>query len=150
MVFEATLAAARGSKRRFWVLAAVVALALCAAILWFALSASATSTQSRFADTALQYGQQYMTWSSGPSVQSTHIVPMQGLERALSVTVPPATRRSVNVSDLLLRYGPGHKVALVILHGIYNSLPPDEGVTVTGDVVVLVDVKSNRVLLLTA
>jgi hypothetical protein len=143
---------AKGSRarRRILLLAAVVALAMCAAILWFALSASATSTQSRFADTALRYGQQYMTWSSGPSVQSTQIVPLRGLEGALAATVPSATRRSVNVSDLLRRYGPGHRVALVVLRGVYNSLPPDEGVTVTGDVVVLVDVQSDRVLLLTA
>lgn len=146
----AASASRRRIRARVWLVAAVVALAICAAILWFALSASATPTQSRFADTALRYGQQYMTWSSGPSVQSTHIVPLRGLEGALSAAVPPATRRSVNVSDLLRRYGPGRRVALVILHGVYNSLPPDEGVTVAGDVVVLVDVQSDRVLLLTA
>ena len=38
---------ARRVHTRVWLLAAVVAVAICAAILWFALSALATSTQSR-------------------------------------------------------------------------------------------------------
>jgi hypothetical protein len=38
-------------------------------------------------------------------------------------------------------------MAMVVLHGTYNTLPPDEGVDLTGDVVVLVDVRTNRVVL---
>ncbi len=148
-VASASLGARRG-RGRILLLGALVVLAMCAAILWFAFSVAATSSQSRFADTALSYGQRYVIWSKGPDVQSTHIVPLHGLEGALVANVSPTVRQSVNVSDLVRRYGPNRRVALVVLHGVYNSLPPDEGVSVNGDVVVLVDVQSNRVLLLTA
>jgi hypothetical protein len=77
------------------------------------------------------------------------VVPLDELKAALSGRVPAHVAQDVNVSDLIARYGPKHRVALVVLSGSYNSLPPDEGVPVTGDVVALVDQPSNRVLLLT-
>lgn len=125
-------------------------LGIGAALLWFALSASATSPQqSRVTDTALTYARQYMVWSKGPTVQGTYFVPMGRLQDALRAHVPEIVRQDINVADLLRRYGPKRQVGLVVLQGDYNSLPPDEGVIANGDAVILVDVRSNRVILLT-
>ena len=130
-------------------LGALLLVALCALLLWYALAASATSTQSRAADSALTYARQYMTWSSGPALQSTHTLPLRHLTSALTRYTPSRVARGVNVPDLLRRYGPNRQVALVVLYGVYNSLPPDEGVNVDGDVVLLVDARTNRVLFVT-
>jgi hypothetical protein len=107
------------------------------------------SSQSRVTTAALDYGRRYMVWSSGPTAQGTYVVPIGQLGAAVAQHVPPDVRQDVNVPDLVRRYGPRREVGLVILHGDFNSLPPDEGIISNGDVVVLVDVKSNRVLLLT-
>ena len=100
-------------------------------------------------DTALTYAQQHMVWIKGPTVQSSRTVELRGLEPALARAVSPTLRRDVNVEELLHRYGPNRQVTLVILNGVYNTLPPDEGVTVRGAVVVLVDARTDRVLLMT-
>jgi hypothetical protein len=64
-------------------------------------------------------------------------------------SLPPPTQHDVNVPDLIHRYGANRSVDMVVVHGVFNSLPPDEGVVVRGTVVVLVDARSTRVLLMT-
>jgi len=134
---------------RWRLLVAVVAFALAISGLWFALSASATSTQDRAGQAALSYAQQRLVWNSGPSVQSVHLVVLRKLRPALAASVPPSTAQNVNLDDLIHRYGANRLVALVVLHGVYNSLPPDEGVNVNGDIVVLTDARTDRILLVT-
>ncbi|MBV9282456.1 MAG: hypothetical protein JOZ41_20450 [Chloroflexi bacterium] len=124
-------------------------LALAGAIVWLALTTSAPAPPDRLTQAALAYSQQYIEWSRGPTVRSSQTVPLARLDGALARNVPPRVRRDVNVSDLLRRFGPRRRLGLVVLYGVYNSLPPDEGVEVNGDLAVLVDVATNRVLLVT-
>ncbi len=88
-----------------------------------------------------------MIWLHGPTLQSSKIVPIAQITAVLART--PSLRHNINTSDLQRRFGPAHRLAVVILNGTYNSLPPDEGVNLTANVVVLLDVPDNRVLLLT-
>ena len=99
--------------------------------------------------TALSYARKHIVWLQGPRVRSTHTIPLRRLQPLLARTVSSTLRNDVNVPDLERRYGPDRKVAVVILNGVYNSLPPDEGIDIRGDMVVLVDVRTNRVLFLT-
>ena len=89
-----------------------------------------------------------MLWNSGPRVRSAQVLPLRLLPRDLASSVSASVRQHVNVPDLLRRYGPNRQVVLVVLYGVYNSLPPDEGVEIRGDAITLVDPKTNRVLLL--
>jgi hypothetical protein len=90
-----------------------------------------------------------MVWVSGPTIQSTHLVTAEGLPSALRQFVPLPVRADVNVQDLIRRYGARHQFTLILLRGTYNSLPPDEGIDIHGDVVELVDRQGRRVVLLT-
>jgi hypothetical protein len=125
---------------------ALLVLAAGAFLVYF-LSASASTTQSRAQDAALTYARTEMIWAAGPTVQSVHVIPIHRLETTLRATVPSSVRQDVNVQDLQRRYGPNKQIALVVLSGVYNSLAPDEGVEVHGDVVVLVDPQTDRVML---
>jgi hypothetical protein len=89
-----------------------------------------------------------MVWTHGPGVQSVQTVPLAQLPDAMR-PLPSSVRDNVNVSDLLRRFGRRERVAVVIMTGTYNSLPPDEGVDVKGQVVALVDTRDDRVILLT-
>lgn len=135
--------------RRGALLGVFIALALCVGLLWFLRAASAPSEESRAGQTAASYSQQQMVWTSGPTVSSVHILALRHLRPALAASVPSQLRQDVNLGDLERRYGANRQVALVVLSGVYNSLPPDEGVNINGKVVVLVDVRTNRVLLVT-
>lgn len=126
----------------------VAAIAAVFAMLWGA-GVIGTAQSDRAGAAALAYAHARTLWTSGPTIRSVRVVPLDELKAALSGRVPAHVAQDVNVSDLIARYGPKHRVALVVLSGSYNSLPPDEGVPVTGDVVALVDQPSNRVLLLT-
>lgn len=136
-------------SRRVRLAGLLALLAIAAAVLVISLSSPTSSDQSSASDAALSYAQQYMVWSHGPTVQSAHIVPLRRLDQAITSYVPAVVRKDINVGDLMQQYGPNKQVALVVLAGTFNSLPPDEGVTINGGVVVIVDVKSDRVLLLT-
>lgn len=90
-----------------------------------------------------------MIWTSGPVVRRSDTLPLRRLSRVLAAEVSPTVASHVNVTDLLRRFGSGREVALVILTGGFNSLPPDEGVDMHGDVVVLLDAHTNTPLFLT-
>jgi hypothetical protein len=98
---------------------------------------------------ALYYAQHQMVWMSGPTVVTSYVLPMRELPRALRLYVPRKVARDVNTADLIRRYGANLQIGMVVLRGVFNTLPPDEGVVVHGDVVVLVDVKHDRGLFLT-
>lgn len=98
---------------------------------------------------AQHYAQTTTLWSSGPTVRSVQILPVKDLRAALRTAVAPGVAADVNVDDLARRVGSNRRVALVVLNGVHNSLPPDEGVNVNGDVVAIVDLNGDRVLLLT-
>jgi hypothetical protein len=107
-----------------------------------------SSSGSAAASRALAAAKQQMVWSSGPKIQSVHTLKLSGLRRALDHVVARQVANDVNVADLMRRFGPRRAVTLVVIHGTYNSLPPDEGVPITGQAVVILDHRSNRVLLL--
>ncbi|MGH2449368.1 MAG: hypothetical protein ACRDFS_12300 [Chloroflexota bacterium] len=96
---------------------------------------------------ALSYARRYMVWSAGPKVVSSEVVPLAHLGRTLS-GVQPSVRQDLNAASIIKRYGAKRRVAQVILKGTYNSLPPDEGVEISGEVVVIVTVPDDRVLTL--
>ena len=98
-----------------------------------------SSTPPPLTRDVLAYAKGAMEWQSGPSVQRLEVIPLRDLERALSRSVPTHVRTDVNVADLIRRFGANRRVAFAVLTGTYNSLPPDEGVVVHGDAVVLVD-----------
>jgi len=115
-----------------------------------AVSGAPPAADSRALQKEENYGRQEVVWSQGPSIESKRVVPLSRLSAALASAVPAATGQNVGTAALEKRYGPRRRVAMVVLRGTYNSLPPDEGVNVSGDVVILVDVKTDRVLVLTA
>jgi hypothetical protein len=124
-------------------------LAIGISVLVAALSSSSASPQDPAAAAALSYARHYMVWTRGPSVQSLHVLPLRQLDSAVAEYVPVVVRKDINVADLVQQYGPNKRVALVVLSGAFNSLPPDEGVTINGGVVAIVDAKTDNVLLLT-
>ena len=136
--------------RRRWVLmlAGVVLVGL-AVYGVLAYVSPRSSAGSRAQQTGMDYAQQYFVWAHGPTAVSQQTLPLGRLPAALRTAVPPAVGQDINTDQLLQQYGPHRTVALDVLHGTYNSLPPDEGLELTGDVVVLVDVARNKVLLAT-
>lgn len=118
-------------------------------LLWYGLSPSSPPLNPA-TQAGLVYSRDAMEWYSGPQVRSAQVLPLRLLPRALVASVSARVRHDVNEPylNLLRRYGPNRQVALVILYGVYNSLPPDEGVEIRGDAITLVDPKTNRILLL--
>lgn len=143
----------RGTRRvvRFvWPALALVLIATGLVLAWVSLAAAPATAGSRALQAGESYGRQEVVWSQGPSIQTRRVVPVSGLAAALASAVPPTTRQSVDTVSLERRYGPQRQIAMIVLRGTYNSLPPDEGVNISGDVVVLVDVTTKRILLLTS
>lgn len=129
-------------------LALLLAAVLIGAGFWW-VRAAFPSESNRAGQAALAYAKQTTVWVSGPSVQSVSLMRLAQLDAGLRRTVSPRVRSDVNVHDLIRSYGPNRQVALVVLSGVYNSLPPDEGVVAHGVMVSVVDARTNRVLLLT-
>jgi hypothetical protein len=105
-----------------------------------------SSGQSQIESVATSYAQQKIVFLKGPTVVSTDVLPLRRLAATLARRVPRHTAQDVNVADLERRFGPDRKLALVVLTGTYNSLPPDEGIVSNGTIVVLVDVRKNRAI----
>jgi 4-amino-4-deoxy-L-arabinose transferase-like glycosyltransferase len=142
--------ALRRSRRLRWVLTGVAVLVVGVLIyVYLALQPASTASTQRFDQVALTYANSQIVWVNGPTVQSTQILPLRRLAAVLQATVHPHVAQDVNTRDLIRRFGANRQVALVVLSGDFNSLPPDEGVTLNGQVVVLVDVHQNRALFLT-
>jgi hypothetical protein len=127
----------------------LVAVLAVLAMLWGLGVVGGAAQQSPAGNAALAYARARTVWYSGPVVQSVRTVPLDRLQGALRASVPAHIQQDVNIPALIRQYGPHRQVALVVLNGSYNSLPPDEGVTVHGDWVAIVDARTNRVLLLT-
>lgn len=127
----------------------IIAAAAVVAMLW-GTGVIGTAQSDPVGSSALAYAHARTLWTSGPTIRSERVVPLDQLNAALvQASVPLHIRQDVNVPDFIAHYGATHRVALVVLFGSYNSLPPDEGVPVTGDVVAIVNEPSNTVLLLT-
>ncbi len=136
-------------RLRLLALALLGVIVLAAAAVWVENVTAAPSAAQRAGATARSYAARTTLWNSGPTVRKVRIVPLSSLQAALRASVSPRVAADVNVSDLEHRYGSRRQVALVVLHGVFNTLPPDEGVTVAGDMVAIVDIPTQRVLLLT-
>jgi hypothetical protein len=95
---------------------------------------------------ALSYARQQMVWNSGPTVQSVHVVRLGKIEPVLAANLPAHVVKDITVSDLIQRFGAHRQVAVVVLSGVFNTLPPDEGIVVHGNAVVLVDVRTQRAI----
>lgn len=133
--------------RRLFGVAVLLVLALTGILL---ITSSVTdSTPNPLNQAALRYANQQMIWTSGPTVRRSDTLPLGRLSHALATEVSPTVAAHVNVSDLLHRFSANRRIALVILTGSFNSLPPDEGVDMHGDVVVLLDAQNNKPLFLT-
>jgi hypothetical protein len=125
-----------------------VVLAAAIAIAGYEIVHSSSDAQQRATQTGLDYSRNTMIWEKGPQVQSSAVVPMHSLPHAL-LSAPQSVQHDINVSDLIKQYGRNRLVDLVLLRGKFNTLPPGEGVDIYGQVVVLVDMKTRRVLLMT-
>lgn len=107
-----------------------------------------SSNAQQATQAGLDFSRNTMIWEKGPQVQSSTVVPMHSLPHAL-MSAPQSVRHDVNVSDLIKQYGKNRQVDLVVLSGKFNTLPPGEGVDIFGQVIVLVDMKTRRALLMT-
>lgn len=138
--------ALRRSRRLRWVLAGIATVVVGFVVFAVVLLRpdSSTSPNQRFAQAAVRYANTQIVWNRGPSVTSTRVLPLDGLSAALKKTVPRHVAQDVNIADLIHRFGARREIALVVLTGDFNSLPPDEGVVFNGQIVVLVDVRQNR------
>jgi hypothetical protein len=130
-------------------LLAPIALIVCAVVAWLAFSASAGSSTSAATQAGLSYARENMEWQSGPSVVQARTARVGELPGLLPKLLDTTLRRDVNMTDLVRHYGADRQVDAVVLTGVYNTLPPDEGLNIRGEVLALVDVKTNRVLFLT-
>jgi hypothetical protein len=136
---------------RHWVLLLCVGVAACIVPAYVAYSHFAGSSGGSAAtQAALQYARTEMVWIQGPSVGHERTATMGALPALLRTLASTSLRQDVNTADLIRRYGPHRPVDIIVLSGVYNSLPPDEGVNVQGEVLLLVDPRTDRVLFLTA
>jgi hypothetical protein len=103
------------------------------------------SAQQRATQTALTYSKNTMVWEKGPSVQSSRVIPLNHLAAHVK-TLKGTVRHDVNTGSLIQRFGAARAVDFVVLYGKFNTLPPDEGVDVYAQVLVLVDMRTRHVL----
>ncbi|MDQ2745093.1 MAG: hypothetical protein M3Z66_22740 [Chloroflexota bacterium] len=122
---------------------------VCLAAAWVTVLSPLLNPRATPTQIGLDYTRHYMVWESGPSLVSTHTLALRQLSAAMRSSLPLPTQHDVNVPDLIHRYGANRSVDMVVVRGVFNSLPPDEGIVVRGTVVVLVDGRSNRVLFMT-
>jgi len=129
--------------------AAISLIAVCLVAGWLAVLSPLLNPPADTTQIGLDYTRQHMVWASGPSLVSSQTLALRQLSRAIRTSLPQPVQHDVNVPDLIHRHGANRSVDMVIVRGVFNSLPPDEGVVVRGVVVVLVDAQSDRVLLMT-
>lgn len=136
-------------RRRLIALALLGAIVLGAAAVWVVGVTAAPSPSQRAGEIARSYATRTTIWNRGPTVRKVIITGVRDLPAALRRTVSSRVADDVDVPDLERRVGAHRQVALVVLHGIFNTLPPDEGIVVNSDMVAVVDMSTKRVLLLT-
>ena len=115
--------------------------------LFLVISSQSATPGTQIGPAALAAARNQMEWMSGPTLQATYTVPLRRLEKTLRSAVPRHVADDVNVAGLRQQYGPERRIGLAVLRGVFDSLPPGEGVIVHGNVVVLVDIKTNHVIL---
>ena len=123
---------------------------ICVALAFLAYLHVSSSPAGTAGDAALRYARTEMVWTHGPSVLHERAATMGALPALLPRLANVMLRNDVNAADLIRRFGAGRKIDIVVLTGVYNSLPPDEGVDVQGEVLVLLDPSTERLLFLTA
>jgi hypothetical protein len=139
----------RGRRRQILLLS--IGVPACVVLAYVAFSVFAGSPgESAATQAGLQYARSEMVWTHGPSITHARTGTTGALPVLLRSLANTTLRQDVNTRDLIRQYGPRRKVDIIVLSGVYNSLPPDEGVDVQGEALVLVDVKTNKVLFLTA
>lgn len=136
-------------RLRLSALALLGVIVIAAAVIWYQNATAAPSAAQRAGTIARSYAARTTLWNSGPTVTEVRVVPLTRLATTLRRTVTTQIADDVNVADLQRRVGTNRQVALVVLHGVFNTLPPAEGVTVTGNMVAIVDMRTRKVLLLT-
>lgn len=136
-------------RLRLSALALLGVIVIAAAVIWYQNATAAPSAAQRAGNIARSYAARTTLWNSGPTVTEVRVVPLTRLATTLRRTVTTQIADDVNVADLQRRVGTNRQVALVVLHGVFNTLPPAEGVTVTGNMVAIVDMRTRKVLLLT-
>jgi hypothetical protein len=137
-------------RSRVFLLLSIGVLA-CIVLAFVAYTAFAGSSgNSNATQAGLRYARAEMVWIHGPSIVHARTGTIGDLPALLPGMANTTLRQDVNTRDLIRQYGPKRKVDMIVLSGVYNSLPPDEGVDVQGEALVLVDVKSDKVLFLTA
>lgn len=129
--------------------AAISLIAVCLVAGWLAVVSPLLNPPADTTQIGLDYTRQYMVWQSGPSLVSSRTLALRQLSAVMRTSLPRPTQHDVNVPDLIHRYGANRLVDMVVVHGVFNTLPPDEGIVVRGTVVVLVDAQSNRVVFMT-
>jgi hypothetical protein len=140
-----------GSRRSRALLLLSIGVLACVALAFVGYTAFAGSSGSNKATQAgLAYARSEMVWIHGPSIVHARTGTIGDLPALLPSMANTTLRQDVNTRDLIRQYGPERKVDIIVLSGVYNSLPPDEGVNVQGEALVLVDVENNKVLFLTA
>jgi len=139
----------RRGRRRLLLLSVGVAACIVLAYVAYAIFAG-SSGGSAATRAGLQYARTEMEWVQGPSIAFERTATIGALPAQLRTMASTSLRKDVNTAGLIRHYGPRRPIDVIILSGVYNSLPPDEGVNVQGEVLVLVDPRTDRVLFLTA
>jgi hypothetical protein len=137
------------NRLRLVALALLGIIVLAAAVVWIQSATAAPSAAQRAGAIARTYAARTTLWNSGPTVTEVRIVPLTRLSATVHRAVTAQLADDVNVADLQRRVGRDLRVAMVVLHGTFNTLPPAEGVTITGNMIAVVDMKTKKVLLLT-
>lgn len=137
------------NRLRLIALALLGVIMIAAAVIWFQNATAAPSAAQGAGDIARRYAATTTLWNSGPTVTMVRITRLTRLRAALHHAVTAQVADDVNVADLEHRVGRNRQVAMVVLHGTFNTLPPAEGVTITGNMIAIVDMRTHHVLLLT-
>ncbi len=146
------MSSSRSGTRRLrgpLILLAVCAVLGCILLVALAYSASAGTSESAPTRAGLIYANNVMVWIHQPVIVHTRNAELGALPSILPSLTNTALRQNVNTADLIRRFGAHRRVQVLVLSGMYNSLPPDEGVNIQGEVIVLTDLKTDKVLFLT-
>lgn len=139
------------SRRSLWVFRTVVFFSVLgpmvvAFVILVNVTQGSINTQSP-GQVAMSYARRTLQWNQGPYLKGTYPTTMGSLESTMKRhQVPKHVMQDVNVQRLLQQYAPTLKVDLVVLTGVFDTLPPDEGITGPGTMVALVDPRQHRVL----
>lgn len=141
--------ASRRSPRLAWaviLLSVVVVAAVAVVLITTFIGGGSSDTPGQI---ALRDARTQLVWNRGPFLKGTYPTTMADLQRTLDRYLPAHVAQDVDVAELRKTYGPTRRIDVVALTGVFNTLPPDEGVTAPGTVVALVDPLRKHVILVT-